>query len=127
MNSVFHKVRCWSSQNAITNYSPLIYPRSSKIQLSHFWLNFHQGFQFYQYMNGISIYDSTTLKVQIRLPPIKFWLTVNLPSLVHKVNLQLPQKSLYLDAIYPQNKIRFFKPVTRDDPLKVHLYLSMCR
>ena len=27
----------------------------------HFWLDVHQWFQFYQYLNGFFIYDSTTL------------------------------------------------------------------
>ena len=39
-----------------------MYPRSSKIPLSHFWLNVYQWFQFYQYLNCISIYDSNTLR-----------------------------------------------------------------
>ena len=56
-----------------------------------------------------TVLRKTRLKVQIRLPPIKFWLTVNLLSATYS--------TLYLDAIYAK-KIRFFESVTRDDPLK---------
>ena len=40
-----------------------------------------------------TVWRKTRLKLQIGLPPIKFCLSANLLSLVHKVNLQLPQKS----------------------------------
>ena len=39
-----------------------------------------------------AVLRKTRLKVQIRLPPIKFWLIAKLLSLVYKLNLQLPQK-----------------------------------
>ena len=57
-----------------------------------------------------TVLGKTPLKVQIRLPLIKFLLSVNL--------LFATYSTLYLYAIYATKKIRFFEPITRDDTLK---------
>ena len=58
-----------------------------------------------------TVLRKTPLKVQIRLPPIKFWLTINLLSATCSTSI--------FGCNLCKKNIQFFEPVTRDDPFNV--------